>query len=415
MRTTALRAVAEPGSSSIQPENIAQEIQNKENKPAGTKALMQNYSRYSVEFAKGSGAYLWDTNGKKYLDFLSGIAVTGFGHNHPVIKRAVENQLNNLWHVSNLFEASGQESLASKLAEKSGLSSVFFCNSGTEANEAAIKFARKWGKGRSHIITAVGGFHGRTMGSMSATGQYKVWDGFQPLTPGFSYLPFGDSSVLEDAYDRNLVAVMVEPIQGESGIIVPPKGYLKALREFCDRHDLLLIFDEVQTGMGRTGKFFAHQWEELKPDIITVAKGIANGIPLGAAICSEKVAKEITPGCHGSTFGGNPLAVAAANAVVDMLDSETLLKNERLGNMLMNAIESLNIESIKTIRGKGLLIGLELTEGCSAKQAAKKLLEKGVIVGTSGDTVIRVLPPFVISMEEIVAFTQALNEVLNEN
>lgn len=366
-----------------------------------------------MEFAKGMGAYLWDTKGKKYLDFLSGIAVTGFGHNHPVIKKAVEVQLNNLWHVSNLFEASGQETLAQKLAVKSGLKSVFFCNSGTEANEAAIKFARKWGKGRSHIITAVGGFHGRTMGSMSATGQYKVWDGFQPLTPGFSYLPFGDASVLEDAYDRNLAAVMVEPIQGESGIIVPPKGYLKGLRQFCDKHDLLLILDEVQTGMGRTGKFFAHQWEELKPDIITVAKGIANGIPLGAAIVSEKVAEVITPGSHGSTFGGNPLAVAAANEVVDLLDDEMLLKIERSGNMLLNAIESLNLDSIKAIRGKGLLIGIELSEGYSAKKAAAQLLEKGVVVGTSGDSVIRALPPFVISMEEIVAFTQALNEVLN--
>ncbi|MCU7495760.1 MAG: acetylornithine transaminase [Ignavibacteria bacterium] len=412
MRTTALRAVAEPGSSTIQPENT-KDKQHNNHKPADSKALMQNYSRYPVEFAKGSGAYLWDTQGRQYLDFLSGIAVTGFGHNHPVIKKAVEDQLNNLWHVSNLFESSGQESLASRLAENSGLSQVFFCNSGTEANEAAIKFARKWGKGRSHIITAVGGFHGRTMGSMSATGQYKVWDGFQPLTPGFSYLPFGDSSVLEDAYDRNLVAIMVEPIQGESGIVVPPKGYLKSLREFCDKHDLLLIFDEVQTGMGRTGKFFAHQWEEVKPDIITLAKGIANGIPLGAAICSEKVAKEITPGCHGSTFGGNPLAVAAANAVVNMLDQETLLKVERLGNMLMNAIEKLNIDSIKEIRGKGLLIGLELAEGVSAKAAARKLLEKGVLVGTSGDTVIRILPPFIISMEEILAFTQTLKEVLN--
>ncbi|MGE5400948.1 MAG: aspartate aminotransferase family protein [Ignavibacteriales bacterium] len=405
MRTTALR-VAEPGSSSL-PEEKKIKTGNQNNK-----ALLGNYSRYPVEFAMGEGAYLFDTAGKKYLDFLSGIAVTGFGHNHPVIKGAVEEQVNKLWHVSNLFESSQQEMLAKKLALKAGLDNVFFCNSGTEANEAAIKFARKWGKGRSSIVTATGGFHGRTLGSMSATGQYKIWEGFQPLTPGFSYMPFGDSSVLEDFYDSNLVAVMVEPIQGESGIIVPPKGYLKSLREFCDKHNLLLILDEVQTGMGRTGKFFAHQWEELKPDIITLAKGIANGIPLGAVICTSEVAKEMVPGTHGSTFGGNPLAIAAANEVADLLDDSMLLKIEKLGTMLTNAVSSLNLDCIRTIRGKGLLIGVELNEGISAKATASKLLEKGVVVGTSGDTVLRLLPPFVITPEEINSFVRVLEEVL---
>lgn len=377
------------------------------------KALLKNYSRYPVEFVNGEGAYLYDSTGKKYLDFLSGIAVTGFGHNHPLIKASVENQLNKVWHTSNLFESSQQEILAQKLVQESGLDYAFFCNSGSEANEGAIKFARKWGKERTTIITAVNGFHGRTMGSLSATGQHKVHEGFAPLTPGFIYVPYGDLEVLEDSYQPHVAAVMVEPIQGESGIIVPPAGYLKGLREFCDKHNLLLIFDEVQTGMGRTGKIFAHQWEEVKPDIITLAKGIANGIPLGAVVCSKEVGDEIKPGNHGSTFGGNPLAVAAANEVMDLLDESTLMHIEKMGHILMNAVASLNTEVVKVVRGKGLMIGVELKEGISAKAVASDLLEKGIVVGTSGDSVLRLLPPYIIREKEIVQFTVTLDNVLN--
>ncbi|MGE5497370.1 MAG: aspartate aminotransferase family protein [Syntrophothermus sp.] len=376
------------------------------------KALLGNYSRYHVEFASGDGAYLYDKEGNRYLDFLSGIAVTGFGHNNYTIKMAVEDQLNKLWHVSNLFEASGQEELAQKLVSKTGLGKVFFCNSGTEANEAAIKFARKWGHGRSEIITALGGFHGRTMGSLSATAQYKVWEGFFPLTPGFKYVPFGDLNAIEHTITSSTVAIMVEPIQGESGIVVPHKGYLKGLREICDRHNLLLIFDEVQAGMGRTGKFFAYQWEDIKPDIITSAKGIANGIPLGAVICTEEVGSVMVPGSHGSTFGGNPLAIAAANKVADLLDEDTLSTIESYGNMLKNAIIGLNLDCIKEVRGKGLLIGIELEEGKSAKATAKKLLENRVVIGVSGDNVLRILPPFIITEKEILNFVLALEKVL---
>ncbi|MCX6150516.1 MAG: acetylornithine/succinylornithine family transaminase [Ignavibacteriales bacterium] len=380
-------------------------------------SLLKNYSRYPVEFVSGDGAYLFDKNGKKYLDFLSGIAVTGFGHSNPRIKSAVEKQINKLWHVSNLFESEQQEILAEKLAEISGLDSVFFCNSGTEANEAAIKFARKWGKGRSHIITALNSFHGRTMGSLSATGQKKVWEGFEPLTPGFSYAEFGDIDVLEQEYNKHAnetVAIMLEPIQGESGIIIPPEGYLKNVRQFCDEHNLLLILDEVQSGMGRTGKFFAHQWEEIKPDIITIAKGIANGLPLGAAICSKEVGDEIKPGSHGSTFGGNPVAVAAAIEVVNLLDDSVLNQIDKLGTSLIESIINLHAIQIKEVRGKGLMIGVEFNEGISAKVIAQKLLSDGVVTGTSGEVVLRLLPPFIITEKEIVQFGAALSGVLNE-
>jgi len=366
--------------------------------------LLKNYSRHSVEFAHGDGIYLYNESGKEYLDFLSGIAVTGFGHNHPEIKSAVEEQLNKLWHVSNLFEASGQEKLAEQLCEKSGLDSVFFCNSGSEANEAAIKFTRKWGKERSHIITAIGGFHGRTMGSLSATAQFKVWKGFFPLTPGFIYTQYGDIESIENSYNENVAAVMLEPIQGENGIIIPPEGFLKEVRQFCDKKNILLILDEVQTGMGRTGKFFAYEHEEVKPDIITLAKGIANGIPLGAILCSKEVAETIQSGDHGSTFGGNPLAIAAANKVVELLDDTQLNHIGSMGEKLISSINSLESPVIKEVRGKGLMVGIEFNEEVSAKTISFKLLESGVITATSGENVLRLLPPYLIEDKHVDKF-----------
>lgn len=366
--------------------------------------LLKNYSRHPVEFSHGDGVYLYDKDGKEYLDFLSGIAVTGFGHNHPEIKSAVEEQLNKLWHVSNLFEASGQEKLAEQLCEKSGLDSVFFCNSGSEANEAAIKFTRKWGKEKSHIITAIGGFHGRTMGSLSATAQFKVWKGFFPLTPGFIYAQYGDIESIENSYNQNVAAVMLEPIQGENGIIIPPKNFLKEVRQFCDEKNILLIFDEIQTGMGRTGKFFAYEHEEVKPDIVTLAKGIANGIPLGAIICTKEVAETIQPGDHGSTFGGNPLAIAAANKVVELLDDGQLNYISNMGEKLMTPISSLGNTAIKEVRDKGLMIGIEFKEEVSAKDVSSELLEKGIITATSGENVLRLLPPYLIEEKHVDNF-----------
>lgn len=393
---------AEPGSS------------KKQSEPGDN--LMKNYNRHPVEFAEGNGFYLYDTDGKEYLDFLSGIAVTGFGHKNSKITEAVEKQINKLWHVSNLFESGLQKTLASKLAEKSGLDSVFFCNSGTEANEAAIKFARKWGKGRTNIITAIGSFHGRTYGAMSATGQYKIWDSFAPLVPGFHYVPYGDLDVLEYVYSPHVAAIMVEPIQGESGIIVPPDGYLKGLRAFCDKHHILLIMDEVQTGMGRTGKLFAYQWEEIKPDIVAVAKGIANGLPLGAVLCTKEVGDEITPGSHGTTFGGNPVAVAGAIQVADMLDDNTLTHIDKMGKYLRDSINALGSPKIIDVRGKGLLTGVELSAGYSAKKVSSELLlNEGVVTGTSGESILRLLPPFIIGEKQIDMFVEKLNKVISQN
>ncbi len=376
-------------------------------------ALLKNYSRYPVEFVKGEGAYLYDSFGNEYLDFLSGIAVTGFGHNHSIIKEAVENQVCNLWHVSNLFEASQQELLAQKLINNTELESVFFCNSGTEANEAAIKFARNWGEGRSSIITTLGSFHGRTMGSLSASGQYKLWRGFYPLTPGFVYVDYNDVEAIKYSITEHTVAVMVEPIQGESGIIVPAENYLTEIKTLCDEYNLLLILDEVQSGMGRTGKMFAYQWEKIEPDIVTLAKGIANGLPLGATLCSERLSDKIKPGMHGSTFGGNPISISAANSVLDLLDSDQLINNYNLGNLIYNKLVNYNYPIIKSVRGKGLFIGIEFHENIKAEDVMKLLLEEKVVTCTAGNNTLRLLPPYIITEKEVLLFFNAFTKVNN--
>lgn len=376
-------------------------------------SLLNNYSRYPVEFIEGKGANLFDTNGDSYLDFLSGIAVTGFGHQHKEITKAAEEQLNKLWHVSNLFEATPQEELAKKMTAATNLDSVFFCNSGTEANEAAIKFARKWGGERKNIIAANGGFHGRTMGSLSATGQKKLWEGFAPMLPGFSFVDFNNIDQIKKSITVATCAIMIEPIQGESGVIVPDDKYLSKLRDICDESNILLILDEVQTGIGRTGKLFAHQWEGISADIITSAKGIANGLPLGAVICSEKVSNVINPGDHGSTFGANPVAIAAANKVFDLLTDELLLTINQKGLSLKELIVDINSDLIKSIRGKGLMIGIELAKPV-AKKIAVELLNNKIVIGTSGDSVVRLLPPFIISENEIKEFIKTFKSVVSK-
>lgn len=380
-------------------------------------ALLKNYSRYDIDFDYGQGAYLYDKSGKEYLDFLGGIAVAGFGYNNSDIRSAVDAQLDKFWHVSNLFVSELQENLALKLAGKSGLDYAFFSNSGTEANEAAIKFARIWGNstGRNKIISTKGSFHGRSMGSLSATGQEKLWKGFEPMTPGFVFAEYGNLLSLENAYTDDVCAVILEPIQGESGIVVPADSYLQAVRDFCSEKNILMIVDEVQSGMGRTGKFFAFQWAEIKPDIITLAKSIANGFPLGATLCTSAVADFLVPGTHGSTFGGNPVAVAAANKVIDMITDDVLSANEKNGNNLKASIERISSSKIKEIRGKGLMLGIELAEGYNAKNLAKKMIEKGVLVGTSGDNVIRLLPSYVINGKEIAKFVEIFANVLDSD
>ncbi len=377
-------------------------------------SLVNTYSRYPVEFVKGDGAYLYDASGKAYIDFLCGIAVTGFGHNNPEINAAAIEQINKFWHVSNLFESTPQRMLADKLIKISGLDSVFFCNTGTEAVEAAIKFARKYGEGKYEIVTALNGFHGRTMGSLSATAQEKLQEGYSPMLQGFNHVPYNNVEAVEKAITDKTIAVLIESIQGEGGINVPSKNYLTDLRLLCNDKNILLIVDEIQTGMGRTGKYFAYQHENILPDMITVAKGIANGIPLGAVICSDKIAAKITPGSHGSTFGGNPVAIAAANKVIDLLDDNMLNNISSLGKTLFNAIHGLHLDQIKDIRGKGLIIGVEFNENISAIEVAKKLLlEEGILVGTAKDSVIRLLPPFIITEKEIMKFLMSFKKVVS--
>ncbi|MCB0744007.1 MAG: aspartate aminotransferase family protein [Ignavibacteriae bacterium] len=373
---------------------------------------VNTYKRNEVEFVKGEGVYLFGKAGNKYLDFLCGIAVTGLGHKNKKLINAAVNQIDNLWHVSNLFTSTPQENLAKKLCEKSGLDKVFFCNTGTEANEAAIKFARKFGKGKSNIITTNGGFHGRTYGSLSASAQEKLWEGFYPLTPGFVNVDYNNIDAIKNAIDENTIAVMLEPIQGENGIVIPSENYLQEVRKVCDENNLLMIMDEIQTGNGRTGKYFAYQHSSILPDIVTLAKGIANGLPLGAVICSDKVAEAITPGCHGSTFGGNPISISVANKVVELISSEVLDNVNSMSKLLVENIKSENLSIIKEVRAKGLMIGIEFIESIDVKNLASKLLENKVVVGTAGNNVLRILPPLIVEELHISQFINTFKSVL---
>ncbi len=376
-------------------------------------ALLNTYSRFPVEFVEGKGSKLFDKNGREYLDLLSGIAVTGFGHRHKEITKAAEEQINKLWHVSNLFESSPQQELAGKLVESSGLDSVFFCNSGTEANEAAIKFARKWGGNKKKIISTYGSFHGRTMGSLSATGKESLWKGFSPMLEEFSFAEYNNIESIKNIIDENTCAIMVEPVQGENGVIIPEEGYLVKLRQLCDENNLLLILDEVQTGIGRTGKIFAYQWENIKPDLVTLAKGIANGLPLGAVVCSKEISGIIEPGDHGSTFGGNPVSVAAANKVFDLLNAETLDDIIYKGNLIKTKLNEIESPLIISIRGKGLMIAIEFNKPVS-KELIPRLLKQGVVVGGAGESIIRLYPSFLITEGEISNFIEIIKKVINE-
>lgn len=375
---------------------------------------VNTYKRFNVEFVKGDGVYLFDKAGNKYLDLLCGIAVTGLGHKNSKLIGAAINQIDKLWHVSNLFESTPQETLAKTLVDKSGLSKVFFCNSGTEANEAAIKFARKFGKGRSTIITASGGFHGRTMGSLSASAQEKLWEGFQPLTPGFKNIPYNNIEAIKDKIDESTIAIMIEPIQGENGIIIPSHNYLNEIRSLCIEHDLLMIVDEIQTGFGRTGKLFAYQHNDIIPDIVTLAKGIANGLPLGGVLVSDKVAEAITPGSHGSTFGGNPISIAVANKVIDLLNDELLNNVFQMGNLLKSKIEELEIQEIIEVRNKGLMFGLKFHSDIDVKELAQNLLNNRIVTGTAGDNVLRLLPPLIIEEKHIDHFVYILKDLFKK-
>lgn len=368
---------------------------------------MSTYARLPVTFEKGEGVWLWDTQGKRYLDAVGGIAVCGLGHAHPAVTEAVCEQAGRLVHTSNLYGVENQERLGEKLTALTGMDRAFFCNSGAEANEAAIKLARLYGHRRGVdapvIIVAENSFHGRTMATLTATGNRKVQAGFEPLVAGFVRVPFGDVDAIRTVAKNtgSIVAVLVEPVQGEGGVNVPHDGYLRALRELCDEHEWLLMLDEIQTGVGRTGRFLACEHEQVQPDVVTLAKALGNGVPIGACLARGVAAELYQPGNHGTTFGGNPLACRAALAVLDTLDNEGLIdRAAELGRRILNSFtDSLDgVEAVRDIRGKGMMIGIELDHPCGA--LVGRALERGLLINVTAESVIRLLPPLTLSDEQ---------------
>jgi acetylornithine aminotransferase/acetylornithine/N-succinyldiaminopimelate aminotransferase len=372
------------------------------------KHLMTFTKRYPVALVRGEGSRVWDSNGKEYLDFTGGIAVTALGHSHPKVVGTLREQAATLVHVSNYFHIPQQAQLAQLLCEHSFADRVFFSNSGAEANETAIKLARKWAKehgssDRGDIISMRGGFHGRTLATVTATAQEKYHHGFEPLPGGFKYVAFNDLKTLERAIDSRTAAVLVEPIQGEGGVIVPDEGYLPGLRKLCDEAGILLILDEIQTGMGRTGKLWAYEHSGVAPDIMTVAKALANGVPIGATLATEDVARVFTPGTHGSTFGGNPLATAVGVTVLSTLIEDKLAERAgRVGTLLLQglaAVRANHPKAVKEVRGRGLLAGLDLVPPVGDVVAACR--ERGLLVLTAGDNTLRLAPALIVTEKDV--------------
>lgn len=364
------------------------------------KYIMKTYGRYPLVPVRGEGCRVWDADGKEYLDFLAGVAVNNLGHCHPKVVEALRTQAAEMIHCSNYYHIPNQIELAELLCAHSFADKVFFCNSGAEANEAAIKLARKHAREKTGdaerygIITALASFHGRTMATISATGQEKVQKFFDPLLHGFTYVPFDDAAALEAAVTPTTCAVMLEPIQGEGGVVVPSADYFRKVREICDRHGLLLIFDEVQVGIGRTGKLFAHEHFDVTPDIMTLAKALAGGAPIGAMLARDEIAASFSPGTHGSTFGGNPLVTAAGLAAVRAVLEEGLLNRaEEMGEYLVGELERLKgkYDIITDVRGIGLMVGMELS--VPAGDIVLKGLERGVLLNVAQDRVLRFVPP----------------------
>lgn len=366
---------------------------------------MNTYNRLPVVFVEGKGAYLYDEKGREYLDFVSGLGVTSLGHSNPVVIKAAERQLNRLTHVSNLFYTKPQTELAQKLVEislKKG--KVFFANSGAEANEAAVKLTRRWakakGKLKPEIITAYNSFHGRTLKMLAATGQKDKQKPFEPLPPGFKHVKFNDFGELKKAVNSQTAAIMLEVIQGEGGVYCADKDYLKKVAQLCKEKHLLLILDEVQTGIGRTGKFFAYQHFGVEPDVLTVAKALGNGLPIGAAIANNKVAAAFQKGDHGSTFGGGPVVCSAAIAVLDAIQKRNLTKKATdLGEYICDLVQKQLADFVVETRGFGLMLGFK-TKNPIAGQITKKALEKGLIINNIGENTIRLLPPLIISKKD---------------
>jgi len=381
--------------------------------------VMETYSRLPVSLVKGSGCRVWDDAGREYLDMVAGIAVCNLGHCHPKVTLALKDQADELFHCSNLYRIPKQELLARMISENSFPAQVFFCNSGAEANEGAIKLVRRYcntiSKRGPKIITLAGSFHGRTLATLTATGQDKVKEGFDPLPAGFMSVPFGDIDAVAEAIDDTIGAVMVEPIQGEGGVRIPPAGYLRKLRKLCDESGLLLVLDEVQTGMARTGELFGYMHEDIVPDVITLAKALGNGFPMGALVARPDIAEAFAPGSHASTFGGNPLAVAASLATFSIMVEEDVPKMSReTGAYLQAEIEEMKRlhPSIKEIRGKGLLIGIEFDADISS--LPKDGLAKGAILNVVQKNILRLVPPLVISRGECDEAVSIIDALLKE-
>ena len=382
------------------------------------------FSRYEIVLDHGEGAYVWDHNGKKYLDFLGGIAVNVLGHNHPALVKAVSEQAGKMLHCSNLYYTQAQADAADKLAKLSGLedAKVFFGNSGAEANEGAIKLARKFthqqNPEKSQIITAWMSFHGRTLATLTATGQPHYQEGVGPLPEGFDYVHYNDIAELEKMMSDKTCAVMLETIQGEGGVYTPNPGYLQQVRELCDQHGALLIFDEIQAGIGRSGEFFAYDKYGVKPDIVTLAKGLAGGVPIGAFVARGEVARAMHPGDHGTTFGGNPLACAAANVVLDTVpQAEFLAHIRQVGGYFKQQLSSLQEKFpalISQVRGEGLILGAELSRDDIGRDIVNECLSEGIIINCTVGKVLRFIPPLIISEEQVDEVISALAKVLEK-
>ncbi len=386
--------------------------------------IMNTYSPISIELERGEGPYLWDVEGDKYLDFVAGIAVMNLGHSHPKVVEAVKEQAERLVHVSNLYYIPKQAVIAELICDTSFGEKCFFANSGAEAIEAAIKLARKFGltkKGEDaiEIITADGSFHGRTMGAMAATAQPKIQSGFGPLTPGFHYVPYGDLQAVEEAVTENTAAIILEPIQGENGIIVPPEYYLPGVREIANTENILLILDEIQTGMGRTGTLFAYEDSGIEPDVMVLAKGLAGGFPMGALVVGKKAADVFTPGDHASTFGGNPFVSAAAAAVITTILEEGILNNcKKVGEYFIEQLKELQkkFDFIKEVRGKGLLIGMELDLKTvkDAKLIVDEMRLEKILINLVQNRILRFTPPLIVNKYHVDEVITSLDDVFSK-
>jgi len=384
------------------------------------KYMFKTYARFPLTLVRGDGCRVWDEDGKEYLDFVGGIAVCALGHSSPIVSKALEHQSKELVHVSNLYYTRPQTELARLLVENSFADRVFFCNSGAEANEAAIKLARryaneKFGPQRHLIISMEDSFHGRTMATLSATGQEKVKAGYNPLLEGFTFVPFNDLESLDQALDESVCAVMLEPIQGEGGVVVPDADYLKGVKALCQDREALLIFDEVQVGMGRTGKLFAHEHYGITPDIMTLAKALGNGLPIGAMLAIEELSNAFGAGSHATTFGGTPLVTAVSKAVVTSLLEDGWIDHCRVvGNYFKESLEELakKYDFIKEVRGQGLILGVEMMR--PGAEVVKAMMKKGFLINCTQEKVLRFIPPLIVEKEEIDLLVETLENVLDQ-